>query len=344
MNRIQGAGVVGITSTIPIEIVFAAGLRPIDLNNRFITHPDRVELVAEAEAAGFPLNFCAWIKGIYSLVQRGGIDRVIGVVEGDCSNTELLLEILREEGTEIIPFEYPADRDPQRLARSLEALSKKLGTSLEAAEEMRLQMLGVREKLDKLDWMTWHEGKISGFENHLWLINSSDMRGDWRVYEAELDKFLAVAARREPAQGQFRLGFAGIPPITDGLYEILEELGAAVVFNEFQRQFSMPGRYDSLVEEYLAYTYPYGTRMRIADIKKEVAARHIDGLIHYIQSFCYRQLQDRAIRRECAVPVLALEFDRPGRPGGRSLTRMEAFMELLEGRRRRRGHRSEGRI
>ncbi|MCD6406217.1 MAG: 2-hydroxyacyl-CoA dehydratase [Planctomycetes bacterium] len=344
MNRIQGAGVVGITSTIPIEIVFAAGLRPVDLNNRFITHPDRGELVAEAEAAGFPLNFCAWIKGIYSLVRRGGIDRVIGVVQGDCSNTELLLEIFQEEGVEVIPFEYPPDRDPRRLAGSLEALSERLGTSLEAAQETRLRMRGVREKLAKLDWMTWHEGRVSGFENHLWLINSSDMRGDWRVYEGELDEFLASAARREPAQAQFRLGFAGIPPIADGLYEILEEMGAAVVFNEFQRQFSMPGPRDSLVDEYLAYTYPYGTRMRIADIRQEVATRRIDGLIHYIQSFCYRQLQDRAIRRACGVPVLSLEFDRPGRPGGRSLTRMEAFMELLEGRRRRQQHSCEGRI
>ena len=32
------------------------------------------------------------------------------------------------------------------------------------------------------------------------------------------------------------------------------------------------------------------------------------------------------------VPVLALEFDRPGRLDGRSLTRLEAFIEVLEGR------------
>ena len=55
---------VGITTTVPIEIIFAAGLAPVDLNNAFITSPDAGKMVEKAEGMGFPRNMCAWVKGI----------------------------------------------------------------------------------------------------------------------------------------------------------------------------------------------------------------------------------------------------------------------------------------
>jgi benzoyl-CoA reductase/2-hydroxyglutaryl-CoA dehydratase subunit BcrC/BadD/HgdB len=332
MTAQYGDNAIGITSTVPVEILFAAGLAPVDLNNCFITHADRHSLVARAEAEGFPINFCAWIKGIYGFVRESGIRRVVGVTQGDCSNTHLLLEILEEEGVEVIPFEYPPDRDADRLKTVMSDFAERLGTTLEAAEEVREAMRPLRAALRRLDEMTWREGRVTGFENHLWLINSSDMRGDWRVYEGELARFVAESEKRTPVEARFRLGVLGIPPIVDDLYESLSARGASVVYNEFQRQFSMPGECESLVEQYRAYTYPYRTSMRIADIGGETSKRGVDGHIHYIQSFCYRQLQDRAVKRALDVPVLALEFDRPGVIDGRSLTRIEAFLEVLEGR------------
>ncbi len=326
---------IGITSTIPVEVVFAAGLAPVDLNNLFMTHGRRRSLVAAAEAAGFPLNFCAWIKGIYGACKHYSIQRVIGVVQGDCSNTHLLFEILEEEGVEVVPFEYPPGRDASRLKASIERLASTLGTDLASAEASRLQMQPLREKLETLDSMTWREGRVTGRENHLWLVNSSDMRGDRYRYETELDLFLAEAAGRPANHAPLRLGFLGIPPIVDDIYEALEQRGAQVVFNEFQRQFSMPGAHRCIVEQYLTYTYPYRTALRLADIKEETAKRKIDGHVHYVQSFCYRQLQHRAVKKAAGVPVLALEFDRPGRLDGRSITRIEAFIELLEARRLR---------
>ncbi len=340
MTDALGADAVGITSTIPVEVVFAAGLTPVDLNNRFITGQSPQRLIEEAEAAGFPLNFCAWIKGIYAWAHDAGLKRLIAVSEGDCSNTHLLMEILEEEGIEMIPFQYPLDRDAARLEAAIRGLAERLGTTLEAAEAVRREMEPLRRKLERIDELTWAEGKVTGLENHLWLINSSDMRGDRRRYEAEADAFLAEAEAREPREAAFRLGFVGIPPIVDDIYDVFAARGAYIMFNEFQRQFAMPGRHGSLVEQYLAYTYPYRTALRTADIAREVELRRLDGLVHYVQSFCYRQLQDRMIRAAAGAPVLALEFDRPGRVDGRSMTRIEAFLELLEGRRRARRGRS----
>ena len=57
----------------------------------------------------------------------------------------------------------------------------------------------------------------------------------------------------------------------DRLHETLEQMGAAVVFNEVPRQFAMlpgdEGHAASLGEQYRRYTYPYEVGGRIADIE-----------------------------------------------------------------------------
>ena len=54
---------IGMTTSVPIEVILAAGQTPVDLNNLFITDPDPYSLVAEAEAEGFARSLCSWIKG-----------------------------------------------------------------------------------------------------------------------------------------------------------------------------------------------------------------------------------------------------------------------------------------
>ena len=65
---------IGITTTVPIEVCLAAGYQPVDLNNVFITDPNPERLINIAERAGFPLNCCSWIKGIYGVCMDYGID------------------------------------------------------------------------------------------------------------------------------------------------------------------------------------------------------------------------------------------------------------------------------
>ena len=320
---------IGITTTIPVEIVFAAGYRPVDLNNAFITSASPARLVEEAEAEGFPRNICAWVKGIYSAARELGIRKVVGVCQGDCSNTHALLEVLQTEGVEVIQFDYPYGREADELAAEIEKLAGALGTSLEAAEEMRERLGPLRRLAGRIDELTWKEGKVSGEENHLYLINCSDMKGDYVAYEREMREFAAEAEKRPRREAGIRVGYVGIPPICGGIYSFLEEQGARVVFNEMQRQFSMPYRAGSLLEQYLCYTYPYDVFFRVEDIRREVERRGIRGLVHYVQSFCFRQIQDRILREMVGVPVLTLECDRPGELDERSKTRLEAFVEML---------------
>ena len=91
----------------------------------------------------------------------------------------------------------------------------------------------------------------------------------------------------------------------------------------------MPFACGDLVEQYLSYTYPYRLSARIEDIRQEIARRRVDGVIHYVQSFCFRNLHDYVLRRSVPVPVLTLEGDRPGPVDARSRLRLESFVEML---------------
>ncbi len=321
---------IGITTTVPVEIVYAAGCVPVDLNNSFITSDDAAALVAEAEYEGYPRNACGWIKGIYSTVMRGGFDSVIAVVEGDCSQTQAMVETLEMQGVDVIPFAFPYGRDRDLLRLQMEKLIRRLSTSWEAAYQWKSRLDKIRRKVQRLDDITWRQGSVSSFENHYYQVCCSDFNSEPDAFEAALDaRLLAQSCAPKPEANEPRLGYIGVPPIYTDFYEFLESLGARVVFNEVQRQFSMPVETGDLVEQYALYTYPYDVFARIEDIRTQIQRRAVCGLIHYTQSFCFRQIEDLIIRGKLDIPILTLEGDSPARLDARAKVRIESFIEML---------------
>jgi benzoyl-CoA reductase/2-hydroxyglutaryl-CoA dehydratase subunit BcrC/BadD/HgdB len=147
-------------------------------------------------------------------------------------------------------------------------------------------------------------------------------------YESELDAFLAVAEKRDPLPAKLRLAYLGVPPIYKNIYETIIELGGDVLFNEVQRQFSMPYLLTDIVQQYLAYTYPYSVFDRLQDIKPELEKRQIEAVISYTQSFCHLQLDNLLLRKHIDLPFLTLEGDQPEEIDARTLLRLESFFEV----------------
>jgi benzoyl-CoA reductase/2-hydroxyglutaryl-CoA dehydratase subunit BcrC/BadD/HgdB len=340
---------VGITTTVPVEAVFAAGLVPLDLNNTFVSDADADGLVDLAMAEGFPQSSCAWIKGIFGAVARAGSpSRVVGVVRGDCSGTELLLEAFESRGIEVIPFTYPYPPSREDMSREIERLCERLGTIIGAAEKWREELAPVRGLLAELDRACWEENVVTGAEAHLWLVSSSDFNGEPETFARELASFLDTARRRKPLneegalpfRREIRLGYIGVPPVTPTIFESARSLGARFVFHEVQRQFSMPpdaapdrsGDFappGDIVEQYLAYTYPYTVAGRASDINRQARVRGLDGIVHYVQSFCHRNLEDVVFRRLIELPMLTVECDCPGMIGATALARLENFIQVI---------------
>jgi benzoyl-CoA reductase/2-hydroxyglutaryl-CoA dehydratase subunit BcrC/BadD/HgdB len=321
---------IGITTTVPVEIIFAAGHTPVDLNNVFITDREAARLTEAAEEAGYPRNICGWIKGLYAIVvNNGNIDKVIAVTQGDCSNTHALMETYQLAGIGTIPFAYPYDRDYDLLRLQMDKLAQTLGADRAAVNTVKRRLDDVRAKVAEIDRLTWQENKVSGWHNHLYQVSCSDFNGDIDGFAAEVDDFVAKARLAPALREDVRLAFIGVPPILTDLYDYVESLGARVVFNEVQRQFAMPFATDDIVEQYRLYTYPYGVFGRIEDIRTEIDRRRIDGVIHYVQSFCFRQIEDMIFRQKLDVPVLTVEGDKPGKVDARTKLRIESFLEMI---------------
>lgn len=320
----------GITTTVPIEVIYAAGWVPVDLNNVFITDENPQALVDEAELAGYPRNLCAWIKGIYgSMLKHRDIRTVIAVTQGDCSNTHALMETLQLAGIEVVPFAFPFDRDRDLLKLQIEKMMSFFGVSWEQVRAEKERLDRVRSRVWELDRLTWEENRVGGLDNHLYQVSCSDFNGDPENFAKEVDRLLQEARMAEPLAGELRLGYIGVPPIVGELYQYLEERGARVVFNETQRQFTMPFETGGIVEQYRQYTYPYGIFFRLEDIRREAVKRRLDGFIHYAQSFCFRQIEDLIVREKIDLPMLTLEGDKPSRLDARTKMRLDVFLEML---------------
>jgi len=325
---------IGITTTVPVEVLIAASYQAIDLNNVLVSDPDPARLITIAERTGFPLNCCSWIKGIYGVCLDRGIQDVICVTSGDCSNTVMLMETLKLKGLNAMPFAYPDRPDKEQMNYTLQKLAAMLGTTLKAAEKVRKELQPVRDLALKLDEMTWKDNKVSGWENHLWLVSASDFNGDKGKYEEDLQKLIDVCQARKPyPEGEIRLAYIGVPAVyAKEIYPFIEKQGARVVFNEVQRQFAMPEPGESLDEQYTNYTYPYSIQERIRDIKAQLTQRHIAGVIHYVQAFCHRGIGDVVFRDAITLPILTLEGNADFFLNTHVKTRIEAFLDMIQRR------------
>ena len=320
---------IGFTTSFPVEVVFAAGHTPIDMNNIFVSG-NATDFVEQAEFDGYPRNICSWIKGMYSVALTSGMDAVIGVVEGDCSNTHSLMSTLIDKNIDVISFSFPHNRNRKKLAAEIEKLEQYFNVDHAEILKIKVQLDKIRKKLIYLDELTFKENKVTGLENHLWLVNSSDFNGDPVDFDKRLDEFIQEAENRKPINADFKFGFLGVPPIITDFYDFLLEHKVNVVFNEIQRQFSMPFLENDIVDQYLHYTYPYTIFDRLKDIQKEIKRRKLDAVISYSQSFCHRQIDNILIKKYVDIPVLTIEGDQPGMLDARTKLRIESFLDMLK--------------
>lgn len=318
---------IGFTTSFPVEVLFAAGHIPIDLNNIFLG-PQAGAHVHSAEIKGFPRTICTWIKGNFNAGISSDLSEVIGIVQGDCSNGHSLLDMISEEGIPVFRFSFPPEKSYSALDKELARLEEHYGVSRSDSQKAKIRLDEIRRKLLILDEWTWKERLVSGKENHIWLVSSSDFNGNPDRYEEELDAFMKQAARRDPLPNRLRLAYLGVPPIYRNIYDVISELGGDVLFNEVQHQFAMPALLADIVQQYLVYTYPYSVYDRLKDIRSELEKRSIDAVISYTQSFCHLQIDNLLLKKYIKLPFLNLEGDQPEDLDSRTLLRLESFFEV----------------
>jgi benzoyl-CoA reductase/2-hydroxyglutaryl-CoA dehydratase subunit BcrC/BadD/HgdB len=322
---------IGITTTVPVEVLMAAGYTPIDLNNLFITSADYNKYIDIAEKDGFPKSMCAWIKGIYGACLENNITEIIGVTEGDCSNTKVLLEVLKSKGVKGHPFAFPHSHTRESVKREISKFMDLFGVSSEEVEKVRKNINILRKDAIKLDEMTYLEEKADGFENHILQLCLSDFDGDMEKYGIFLKNKISEIEKREKKPKKLRLGYLGVPPMQGDLHHFVEKFDARFVYNEVQREFAFPRalQAENIFEQYYDYTYPYDIEYRLKDILEQVRLRKLDGIIHYTQAFCHRAIEDIILKERLDIPVMNIEGDKLNILDARTKLRLEAFLDML---------------
>ncbi|WP_331489684.1 2-hydroxyacyl-CoA dehydratase family protein [Tepidibacter hydrothermalis] len=231
---------IGLTTTVPVEVLIAAGYTPIDLNNLFITSKDYSNYIDIAERDGFPKSMCAWIKGIYGACIENDIKEIIGVMEGDCSNTKALIEVLELKGIKVYPFSFPHSHKKEDVKKELNKFMDIFNVNAQEVEKIRIRLNKVRNLAKEIDKLTYVNNKANGFENHLYQVSLSDLNGNVDNFESELKNAILNIEKRKPINKKLRLGYLGVPPMTGDIYEFVENFNASFVYNEVQREFAFP--------------------------------------------------------------------------------------------------------
>ncbi len=318
---------IGISSTLPIEVLYAAEYRVYDLNNLFINSHLPQGLIEFAHETGLSRTTCGWTKGVFAAALKFGFDKVVNVVSGDCSNNHVMGEILKKRGVEVIPFFYPYPRNRDDLKKEVESLMRRFGVTWSDVEGVFNRFSRIRSKLLMLEKITIEEGKINGNELLAYLISGSDMRGNPESFEKEIDSFLCTVEKRPSLRRKIRAGVIGIPPMFTDLFSFLEEHDVQVVYIETAKEFGRVGEFSDIIDVYHTYSYPYELSYRLERIKDEIKKRGIDILIHYVQSFCFHRNEHLFFSENISIPVLRVEGDLPGPMDEATRVRVESFLK-----------------
>jgi len=322
---------IGITTTVPVEVLIAANYKVIDLNNIFISSEMYDNYIDYAEREGFPKSSCAWIKGIYGTCIKNGIEEIVGVVEGDCSNTRALLEVLKGNGIKIQTFAYPSSHSLKDVTAEIDNFMDKFNVTLEQVEAVRRELNKVRQYAKAIDELAYIDNKATGFENHIYQVTLSDFDGNPLNCANMLQEKISEIEKRVPRTEKLRLGYIGVPPMTCDIFSYAEKFNARFVYTEVEREFAFPRGMEAknIYEQYYDYTYPYDLEFRLKEIKKQIGLRKLDGIIHYTQSFCHRAIEDIVIKNTLNIPILTIEGDKSNKLDSRTKLRLEAFLDML---------------
>jgi len=338
-------------SLVPMEIITAAGLKPVRVNGR-------TEQTAEADAYLYP-NLCPYIKSLFSDARDGGLPGCDGVVfTRSCDGMRRLYDAWKAYIPSDFTYMLEAPKNCDDLAieyfsSQLRIFARKLGEntgaeiterdlaeSVKAANRLRHMMQGfyARQKESPLPVRGSQVFKL-GIE--ILSGNDTDSADKLKSEYEKASKCAGTAGGRK----QPRLLVSGNVMDRPGLFEVIEAAGAEVPFADlctasrfFERTVDedTPDIYRALAVAYLGE--PRCSRAATPDeiyarLSKKVKEYAIDGVLLTSLKYCDQVLNDvpYLVRRlsGAGTPALFVENDYLFSDIGRLRTRVEAFIETL---------------
>ena len=339
-------------SLVPVEIITAAGLKPLRVKGK-------AETTAAADAYLYP-NMCPYIKSLFADALDGVGSACDGVVfTRSCDGMRRLYDAWKAyvpndfvymleapKNTDDLAIEYFASQlriFAQKLAEKsgVEVKGGALAEAVKATNQVRRMMreFYAAQKKSPLP--------VSGSE--LFKLGLEVLSGDGQDTAGRL-KSLHDRVKKQTGPGQGRkkprVLVSGNVMDRPGLFDIIEGAGAEVPFADlctasryFERTVDEEARdiYRAMAAAYLGEprcsrtATPAGIYARLSKTVKDYA---IDGVMLTSLKYCDQVLNDipYIVKRftEAGTPVLFVENDYLFSDSGRLRTRVEAFIEMLQ--------------
>ncbi|ACL04464.1 2-hydroxyglutaryl-CoA dehydratase D-component [Desulfatibacillum aliphaticivorans] len=333
----------------PVELIHACGFVPI----RVMGEPG----VVEQAYSLVPDFICPFMKCALEKALNGGFKYLKGVVQGytcdvSCGMANIWKENIPGELYHTFPLPYtvaPATRD--YLHKEFQAFIHK---AEQAGGEFRLERLqssldmyaAIRRSLLSL-YQSGEDGApaLNARERHI--VAQAG-------YVAPPDLFLGMLealASQKPFNS--RESQAGIPVLISGslvesvgVFDAMEKAGARIVADDLCSGYrnllpvdgSGSGPMERLIDRYVN-RFPCPSRCRAEDrfplLMDRIEQTGARGVIFLIQKFCTPHLADipelTRLLKAAGIPVLVVEMDESWRMGGQLQTRLEGFVEMIDG-------------
>jgi len=345
-----------LCACVPEEIILAAGLLPMRLSGDG-------EAAAVADAYIYS-NLCPYVKSILALGLKGKAAHLDGLVFArSCDGMRRMCDVWRSyvDTRFVYMLEVPKNSDEAsveylagQLRKFARALEQEFGTRITPASlQKAIKASNQARRQMKLIYRIQRQLPLPLPGSEVFQLGLEGMQADKKTFMAKLKRYYSDAKSLtgpRGKKGKARILITGNVVDSPDLFQIIEAAGADVVAADVctaLRYFEQPVDEDS-DDLYLALAHRYlgkprcprmtGLNERLAEVKKLVKTYAVDGVVYTSVKFCDQHLADAPYFMEKlkaeGVAVLFLENDYTWGNTGQLRTRVEAFIEMLDNRRR----------
>ncbi len=349
---------------VPEELVIAAGARPLRICSGSSVYEN---LGAES----LPAKSCSLVKAIIGSLQMEGPQKEIGmlVVPTTCDQKTKSVEMLRDMGYNVYPLSLPSRKDNEISRNYWQNSVKEFAVDLMKFTGKKISSSGLRKAISlknraRNEYRRFYNLRKSVpaaiFGKDAFLVTDAyftDDRENWTEALRELNDELELkVSSGEGDTGRPRFLFTGSPPVFPNLKIplLVEELGGLIAIDEVCSSsrilYDMPyyeegALYDMVPAVADTYLKPCTcpcfalNEERKDKIRELIEHFSIDGVIYQAFSGCNLfEMEQRGIGNllnEMKVPLLYMESDYSREDTGQLTTRIEAFIESVKIKKRK---------
>ncbi len=353
---------------VPYEIIYAAGAIPVRLCNGFYTDE---QLGGEF----MPTKSCSLVKATLGMLSNKDIPAAqkldLVIHPTTCDQKTKAISMIEDMGYEMYHLEFPRVKESEESREYWRRTIRKFTKDIQKELGVKINRKKVKEAIKKVGkaQKVYHDlnelrklkpSPILGKD--MFLITNAFFFDDiekWteavkRVYEEVKEKAKEKynpAGKRSP-----RILYTGSPPIfpnlklpmmielADGIIVADESCSANRLLNDMVSvdEWFMYDMVDSIADRYLkGCTCPIFTQNedRKRRLKELIIDYDVEGVVYQSFAGCQvYEMEQRSIAKEMeslGIPMLYVESDYSPAQGGQLSTRIEAFIESLKVRRRK---------